>query len=60
MKVEGIKLEVECGLTISENTALVCLKLLEMYCNSKNQRIIEFDNGDGTRVMYLRERENDR
>lgn len=56
MKAEGIALEVECNLTISESTACVCLKLLEMYCNSKNQRIIELDNEDGTKAMYLMDR----
>ena len=60
MKAEGIMLEVECGLTISESTAVVCLKLLEMYCNSNNLYIDNVDTGDGTKVLYFKERANER
>lgn len=58
MKGQKLSVDIQCNLTVSEETAVACLKLVELYVNAnRDVRILSITHEDGTKSFYFAENE---
>ena len=56
MKPQELAINVKCDLTVTKETAETCLKLVELYVNSrKNLNVFGKRNDDGSLSLYFKE-----